>query len=213
MNRNLTAFGIVLAALASSAWADLIYTDAYGEDWKGHWSVDVQSERVFDGQYALRSSGGIRFDVAAGDGLLIHEAPLLEAYVNFLSSDASPGHSITSVRARATDGSFFEFDDRGPGWEFLIDGVSYVDAREALFDDDPETWQLFQIDLSQIDYAGWPIVEQQIGARAIEQVSFSPWRNTTGNIDILVDNVRLVPEPTMLVLLGVGCILMLRRRA
>ena len=154
MYRTMAVLGIAVGALTSVAQADLIYTDAYGEDWKGHWSVDVQLEHVFDGQYALRSSGGIRFDVAPGDGLQIHEFPWLEAYVNFLPSDALPGHSITSVRARATDGSLFEFDDRGPGWEFRIDGVSYVDVHEALFDDDPKTWQLFQIDLSQMDYAG-----------------------------------------------------------
>ena len=64
-------------------------------------------------------------------------------------------------------------------------------------------------------YAGWPVVEQHIGERAIEQISFSPWKNTTGSIDILVDNVRLVPEPTTLALLGLGCVVLptCRRRA
>jgi len=113
------------------------------------------------------------------------------------------------VKVRTTDGCLFEFDNRSTGWVCQLDGVEYRDAAEIVFDTDPDTWQLFEIDLGQVDYYGWPYQSQQLGNTPITFIAFSAYGNTTGNITMLADEIRLVPDPAMVILLVLGGLVLL----
>ena len=184
----------------------IIFDDDYGQGWsKGTFDVYVDTENTHnDSDASLRRNGGVTIVVTQPDGLDIIATSLLQAYVNFLVSDDMPGHSLTNVRVRTTSGTLFEFDDRSEGWVCYLDGIEYRDAAEIVFDTDPHTWQLFEIDLSQTDYYSWPYQTRQLGNTPITGIEFSAHGNTSGAIAMLADNVRLVPEPATLGLLALG---------
>ena len=206
---------IALLAYASTVLANAtVFEDDYGQDWtKGTWDVYVDTEQTRnDSTASLRRTGGVILEVANPDGLDIRATPILQAYVNFLVTDATPGHSLTNIKVGTTDGTLFEFDDRSEGWVCYLDETEYTDASEIMFDVDPDTWQLFEIDLSQADYFGWPYQSRQIGDATITSLSFSPYGNTTGKIAMYVDDISLVPEPTTISLLGLGVIALFPKR-
>jgi len=206
----------VLIVLPSASKADVIvFDDTYGSAWtKGTWDMSIDGTYAYSGEYSVRRDGDLVFDIISSDGLDISETPILQAYVNFLVTDESPGHSLTNVKIFTLDGTLFEFDDRSDGWTCYLEGVEYVDAAEIVFDTNPETWQLFEIDLSQVDYSGWPYKSQLIDATPVTALTFSADGSSTSDIDMLADNVRFVPVvplPTTLALLGTGTLLLLKR--
>lgn len=213
---------IVIIAIAGSillatplAQADMIlFDDAYGSGWtKGTWDLYVDTEYAYgDSLASLRRSGGVTLETTIPSGVEISQTPVLRAFVNFAVTEATPGHSLTNIKARAMDGTLFEFDDRSEGWTCYLDGVEYVDAADIVFDTDPQTWQLFEIDLSQVDYFGWPYQARQLGSTPISGIEFSAYGNTTGAIAMLADDIRLVPEPATLSLLALGGVALIRRR-
>jgi len=210
------ALAVVLASTPSATLAGpiILFDDDYGPGWtKGASNVYIDTDNTNSGSAAsLRRIGGITIGVMRPDGLDISGSPLLQAHVNFLVSDATPGHSLTNVKVRTTSGTLFEFDDRSEGWVCYLDGLEYRDAAEIVFDTDPHTWQLFEIDFSQTDYFGWPYQARQLGSTPILGIEFSAYGNTTGAIAMLADDIRLVPEPATLGLLAVGGLVLIRRR-
>ena len=198
----------VVLATTSAVFAVpiIIFDDEYGPGWsKSASSVYVNTDNTHNDSVAsLMRNGGITIKVTLPDGLDISGTSVLQAYVNFLVSDATPGYSLTNIKVRTTNGTLFEFDDRSEGWVCYLDDIEYRDAAEIVFDTDPHTWQLFEIDLSQTDYYGWPYQARQIGNTPITGIEFSAHGNTSGAIAMLADNVRLVPEPATLGLLALG---------
>jgi len=199
---------VTLAATFSAAFAVpiIIFDDEYGPGWsKSASNMYVNTDNTHNDSVAsLMRNGGVTIKVTLPDGLDISGKSVLQAYVNFLVSDATPGHSLTNIKVRTTSGTLFEFDDRSEGWVCYLDDIEYRDAAEIVFDTDPHTWQLFEIDLSQTDYYGWPYQARQIGNTPITGIEFSAHGNTIGAIAMLADDVRLVPEPATLLLLGIG---------
>lgn len=206
--------GICAAVLLpQTTEAGVIFSDTYGPDWKGHWSVSVIRDPVYGGEgLALSKTRGMRFDVSSDGGMVIADEPVLQMRINFLVEQNHPGHSLTNVRVLTLDGTLFEFDDRSEGWTCSIDGTSYTDAQEVFFDTDPDTWQLFEIDLSQTDYFGWPYQSRQIGDDPIIRISLDTWGNTTGDALMVVDNAKLIPEPATICLFSIGAALLLSCR-
>jgi len=209
---------VVLAAKSQVASAGLIiFDDDYGSGWaRSARDMYADTDITHSGSAAsLRRIGGVTVGVTHRDGLDISGTPLLQAYVNFLVSEATPGHAFTNVKVRTTSGMLFEFDDRSEGWVCYLDGLEYRDAAAIVFDTDPHTWQLFEIDLSQTDYFGWPYEARQLGSTPITGIEFSAYGNTIGTIDMLADDIWLVPEPATTTLLGAGImgLLLCRGRA
>ncbi len=212
------AVSAVLACSAAPAKADIVvFDDEYGEGWKDPRNVDIQTEYAHgDSGASLRRTGkGVFVELEESSGLAIDQTPVFRTYVNFVVTDETPGHSITNLRVSTVDGTRFEFDDRSDGWVCYLDGVEYVDAAEVFFDTDPHTWQLFELDMSQVDYYGWPYQSRQLGSTPIESIAFDIYGSTTGRVDMMIDDVRLVshiPEPASLILFGVGGLTVLLRR-
>ena len=202
------------APVATLAGPLTLFDDDYGPGWtRGTWDVHVDRENTYGGSAAaLHRVGGVTLKTTSLGGLDISGTPLLQAYVNFRVSEAAPGHSLTNVKVRTTTGTLFEFDDRGAGWVCYLDGVEHRDAAEIVFDTDPRSWQLFEIDLSQVDYFGWPHQARQLGDTPITSIEFSAYGNTTGTIAMSADDIRLVPEPALVGVLCVGALALLRRR-
>lgn len=199
--------------LPQAATASMIFSDAYNTGWASHWSVSVVQDPVYGGEgFALSKDRGMRFDVSGDDGMVISDTPVLQLRINFIIDQNHTGHSLTNVKVSTIDGNIFEFDNRSEGWTCSVDGTNYIDAQEIFFDTDPDTWQLFEIDLSQTDYFGWPYQSHQIGDTPITRISLDTWKNTTGNALMVVDNVRLVPEPATICLLGLSVATICRRR-
>ena len=198
------------------AQADIVlFDDAYGSGWtKGTWDLYVDTEYAYgDNLASLRRSGSVVLKTTNPSGVEISQTPILQAYVNFVVTEATPGHALTNVKVRAMDGSLFEFDDRSVGWTCYLDGVEYVDAAEIVFDTNPQTWQMFEIDLSQVDYFGWPYQSRELGSQPVLSLEFSARGNAIGDVDMLVDEVCLViPEPSTLIVLVCGIAELARQR-
>jgi len=212
----------VLWLLSGSANAQFtVFDDSYSPDWKnGSWSVYVETANTYNGSAAaLGRVGGVMLSTTNSQGVVISGSPILGAYINFNVTESTPGHSITNVKAQALDGALFEFDDRSIGWNYILDGVEYTDEAEVVFDTNPQTWQYFELNLSQTDYFGWPYQSRLLGDTAITSLNFSAYGNSTGAVNMLVDNISFmpitsaVPEPSSLILglFGVGGILLKKR--
>ncbi len=206
--------GMLLVIQAFPAFADVIYDDDYGTGWtKGTWDVSVDTETTYNNSSsAVRRDNGVSFAVINPAGLDISENPIFQAYVNFIVSESEPGHSITNLQVSTIDGTLFEFDDRSKGWSCYVDGTEYVDADEIVFDNDPNTWQLFEIDLSQTDYFGWPYQSRELGDSPITSIKFGNYGNTTGTSDMYVDNAKLIPEPATMALVALGGVMICVRK-
>lgn len=215
INYSLLLVLVVFLVNADVFATSVIYTDDFGDDWECKmWDINVETSNTHNASAsALSNEGQFVFYTRDDAGVTIDANPKLNVYVNFFTDEDYTGHSITSLRAHTVSGDLYEFDNRGAGWTYSIDGQVYQDTAEAVFDTDEQTWQLFELDLSQVDYY-WDNGNQPryLGSSAIDSISFSGWDNTTGDIHIAVDDAMLVPEPTTAALLGLGSLLLIWRK-
>lgn len=189
-----------------------IFDDSFGADWKsGSWNLYVDLETTYDNSCAsLNRIGGVKISTSDSSGIDISPNSILSLYINFVPTETLTGYSFTNVKVSTVDGTLFEFDDRSTGWAYTLDGIEYSDSAEVFFDTDPFTWQLFEIDLSQVDYFGWPYQSRNIGSTPITSINFSPYGNTTGDINMYADNIMLypasvtIPEPSAIILALIG---------
>jgi hypothetical protein len=204
----------ILAQVPAVNANTMIFDDNYGEGWTaGNWDNYIASEYTYNQtQYSVSRVNEIKFKVTDTQGMIIAGDTIFQAYVNFLVDEETPGHSITNIKVSTTEGTLFEFDDRSTGWICYLDEIEYLDTAEVVFDTNPDTWQLFKIDLSQTDYFGWPYQSRELGITPITSITLSSNGNSIGNTQMLADNVMIIPEPATIVILGFAMMLLIFKK-
>ncbi len=218
--KRVASFSTVAAALllaAPSAQAVvIIFDDADGPGWSRSWTTPSQATHVYEGTMALRSAQG-QFGMSNTGGFVGSEH-ILEFYAN--TTDETPAHqlyvTLSWTDADGTSHNSISFSNRNipATYIIIIDDVS-VEATTGGFslDTDLDTWQKVQLDLTQTAYTGWPYISHTYvpGADTIASIRLGPYSGSQ-SANVVIDNVRLIPEPTSLSLLGLGMGALRRRR-
>lgn len=204
--------------MASSAQADvIIFDDADGAGWSRPWYSPAQTTNVYSGTHAVSTGNG---QLAFNHTGLVDTNHILEFYAN--TTDETPTSDLF-IRLNWTDADSTEhanisFDDRNVPVVYLIDGVAVnagTSQNGIALDTDTSTWQKIQLDLTQTAYTSFdPYIPHNYvpGSGTLTSITF---RNDGGqSSNVVMDDVRLVPEPGSMALLGVGaaCLLARRRR-
>jgi hypothetical protein len=146
----------------------------------------------------------------------------LEFMMNSLDGLASPGITVgIKYGNEVTTTTTYMFDQKGVTRTYNIDGVDtlYVVGGSIpadlniRTDADGSTWQKVTVDLTEVVNTGWPYVANQWdpATQVLNEVSIGfDYRDTSDKL--LVDNVKLVPEPATMSVLGLGALALLRRR-
>lgn len=215
--KRVASFSTVAAALllaAPSAQAVvIIFDDADGPGWSRSWTTPSQATHVYEGTMALRSAQG-QFGMSNTGGFVGSEH-ILEFYAN--TTDETPAHQLyVTLSWTDADGTSHTvpFSSRNIPATYIIDDVS-VEATTGGFslDTDLDTWQKVQLDLTQTAYTGWPYIAHTYVPGADTIASIGLGTNPSGqSANVVIDNVRLIPEPALLSLLGLGMGALLRRR-
>ncbi len=210
-------------AISPAAASLIIYDDGTGNDatipegdWTTTWQVRSQDENVHTGDNALHtrqdhasSPGQFRFN---HPGLDVGANHILEFWMNkdilsfYAGSVTEPTAENLSVQIGYLDEDSEEIlttlNDASHVYE--IDGVA--SAPGFATNDDPAVWQRVVVDLTQTTF--------DPSVHLLSRVHIAPWGHSfSGSAPhLLIDDVRLIPEPTSLSLLTVGAALMLVRR-
>lgn len=202
----------LLAAVPAASAATVIFEDANGDGWTRNSQSSTQTTNVHSGTAALQTTNGnYVFDHA---GFTSASDYILEFYANTTDETAT-----SSLRVQLTwaGNATVSYDNRNVGAIYLVDGEEVqagTSNKGIALDTDPNTWQLIQLDLSQVVYEGFPFVSHQYapGVNAITKIAFGNDGGQSANL--LLDSVRLVavPEPASLSVLGMGLGAMLLRR-
>ncbi len=205
--------GAVLGA-GSAPGAVVIFDDATDAGWTLEWNVTAQATHVYEGTTALASNGQFIFKHT---GFVDANNYILEFYAN--TTDTTPAThlfiELSWIDAADVAHSLITYDNRNVPAIYYVDDVPVAAGTSGMgiaLDTDTDTWQKIQLDLSQKVYMGWPYVEHQYvpGVDTITRINF---RSDGGqSLNVVLDSVRLVPEPASMGLVGLGLGAMLLRR-
>lgn len=208
----IAAAALFLAAPATQA-AVVIFDDADVSGWSRAWYTPTQTTHVYEGTTALQTSNGqFQFEHEG----FVNSNHILEFYVNTKDSTLASGLRVilSWVAADGTVQNQIPYDNRNIPVTYVIDDTPVtLEAAGFALDTDPGTWQKVQLDLTQTAYTGWPYESHTYvpGVDTLTRINFRAADGFQAD-NVIMDNVRLVPEPASFSLLGLAAGGLLRRR-
>ncbi|WFB36194.1 PEP-CTERM sorting domain-containing protein [Kiritimatiellota bacterium B12222] len=200
---------VLLLGASVASGSIIIFDDSNGTNWNRPWYTGTQTSNVYEGTTALKTTTNQLSFTYTGN-LIVAENSILQFYLNNSDADTASTALFVSLNyydaSEDSEKSDIRFTSTHIASVYDIDSVSTPGPIST--DSNPTTWQAVELDLTQSAYvwngSGYSSYDFDPSTDYLRSITIRT--NGGSNAETMIaDSVALIPEPSSILLLLIGC--------